>query len=98
MSKSMTGAKMVVERGATIGANATIRCGVTIGRYAFIGAGAVVTKDVAAHALVVGNPARAIGWVSQRGCRLPPPDAEGVAVCPESGARYRIEAGRLVQL
>ncbi|MEQ8603721.1 MAG: acyltransferase [Marivibrio sp.] len=72
-----------VRRGATIGANATILCGVTIGRYAMIGAGAVVTKDVEDHALVVGNPARRIGWVSRVGERL----AEDL-VCPRTGEAY----------
>ena len=78
-----------VGRGATIGANATIVCGHNIGRYAFIGAGAVVTKDVPDYALVVGNPANQIGWVSEYGHRLYF-DKNGVAVCPESGDMYRL--------
>lgn len=73
-----------VGRGATIGANATIVCGVRIGRYAMIGAGAVVTRDVPDHALVVGNPARALGWVSCTGDRL-----DDTLTCPRTGERYR---------
>jgi UDP-2-acetamido-3-amino-2,3-dideoxy-glucuronate N-acetyltransferase len=80
----------IVEKGASIGANSTIVCGNKIGRYAFIGAGAVVTKDVKAYALVVGNPARQTGWMSEYGHKLKF-DAEGFASCPESGERYRIE-------
>lgn len=80
----------LVKRGASIGANATIVCGKTIGEYAFIGAGAVVTKNVPAFALVVGNPARHIGWISTFGHRLEFDDA-GQAVCPESGTRYRLD-------
>jgi UDP-2-acetamido-3-amino-2,3-dideoxy-glucuronate N-acetyltransferase len=78
-----------LRRGCTIGANATILCGVTIGRYAFVGAGAVVTKDVPDFALVVGNPARHVGWMSRHGHRLTAPDANGIMCCPESGHRYR---------
>lgn len=74
----------LVRRGATIGANATIVCGVTIGEYAFIGAGAVVTADVPPHALMVGVPARRVGWMSRDGERL----GEDL-VCPRSGRRYR---------
>lgn len=84
----------LVRRGATIGANATIVCGHTIGRFAFIGAGAVVTRDVPDYALVVGNPARQTGWMSENGQRLHF-DAAGLAVCPESGARYRLEQKRV---
>ena len=84
----------LVEKGATIGANATIVCGHTIGRYALIGAGAVVTKEVLPYALVVGNPSRQIGWVSEYGHRLHF-DAEGQAVCPESGEKYILKAGRV---
>lgn len=79
----------VVERGASVGANATIVCGNRIGAYAMIGAGAVVTKEVPPYALVVGNPAQQIGWVSEYGHRLEF-DAEGVAVCPEGDAIYRL--------
>lgn len=84
----------LVEKGATIGANATIVCGHTIGRYALIGAGAVVTKEVLPYALVVGNPSRQIGWVSEYGHRLHF-DAEGQAVCPESGEAYELKEGRV---
>jgi UDP-2-acetamido-3-amino-2,3-dideoxy-glucuronate N-acetyltransferase len=77
----------VLKRGATIGANATVVCGVTIGRYAFVGAGAVVTKNVPDFALVVGNPARQVGWMSRHGHRLES-DSDGVMRCPESGYRY----------
>lgn len=79
-----------VKRGATIGANATIVCGITIGSYAFIGAGAVVTKDVKPYSLIVGNPARHIGWMSEYGQRLNF-DSNGIAVCTESKERYIIE-------
>ena len=77
----------LVRRGATIGANATVVCGHTVGEYAFIGAGAVVTRDVAAYALVVGSPARRIGWMCQCGVRL----AEGSRIeCKACGKRYAI--------
>ena len=82
--------KTVVKKGASIGANATIVCGHDIGQYAFIGAGAVVTKTVPAYALVVGNPARQIGWMSEFGHRLEF-DANGLAVCPESAQEYKLE-------
>ncbi|NQT13098.1 MAG: Gfo/Idh/MocA family oxidoreductase [Planctomycetes bacterium] len=78
----------VVRRGATIGANATVVCGVEIGRYAFVGAGAVVTKSVPEYALVMGNPAREVAWMSRHGHQLSAPDADGIMVCPESGLRY----------
>jgi UDP-2-acetamido-3-amino-2,3-dideoxy-glucuronate N-acetyltransferase len=78
-----------LKRGCTIGANATIVCGVTIGRYAFVGAGSVVTRNVPDYALVVGNPARRIGWMSRHGHQLGVPDAAGEMRCPESGYRYR---------
>lgn len=81
-----------VERGATIGANATIVCGHRIGAYAMVGAGAVVTKDVDRYALVVGNPARQTGWVSEYGHRLDFDD-QGVAVCPEGDAVYYLQDG-----
>lgn len=84
--------KTVVGKGATIGANATIVCGHDIGAYAFIGAGAVVTKTVRPYALVVGNPARQIGWMSEFGHQLEF-NSEGIAVCPESGERYLLENG-----
>lgn len=82
-------AKTVVKKGASIGANATIVCGHDIGEYAFIGAGAVVTKTVPAFALVVGNPARQMGWMSEYGHRLEF-DAKGMAICPESGEEYAL--------
>jgi UDP-2-acetamido-3-amino-2,3-dideoxy-glucuronate N-acetyltransferase len=81
--------KTIVKKGASIGANATIVCGHDIGRYAFIGAGAVVTKHVPDYALVVGNPARQIGWMSEYGHRLNF-DENGVAECPESGQKYTL--------
>ena len=85
-------ARTHVGRGASIGANATIVCGHDIGDFAFIGAGAVVTKDVPAYALVVGNPARQDGWMSAFGHRLAF-DADGMATCPESGERYSLRDG-----
>lgn len=81
--------KTLVCKGATIGANATILCGHTIGAYALIGAGAVVTKDVLPYALMVGNPARQTGWVSEYGHRLEF-NTENFAVCPESGEQYQL--------
>ena len=85
-----------LKRGCTVGANATIVCGITIGRYAFVGAGSVVTKSVPDFALVVGNPARHIGWMSRHGHRLDSVDSHGVMRCPESGYRYQqTEAGVL---
>jgi UDP-2-acetamido-3-amino-2,3-dideoxy-glucuronate N-acetyltransferase len=85
-------ARTLVKKGASIGANATIVCGHDIGRFAFIGAGAVVTKTVPDYALVVGNPARQTGWMSEFGHRLNF-DAEGLAICPESGQRYQLKDG-----
>lgn len=82
----------IVERGASIGANATIVCGNIIGRYSFIGAGAVVTKDVKPYALVVGNPARQTGWISEFGHKLFF-DEKGFAFCTESGERYQLVNG-----
>jgi UDP-2-acetamido-3-amino-2,3-dideoxy-glucuronate N-acetyltransferase len=89
--------KTIVGRGASIGANATIVCGHNIGRYAFIGAGAVVTKHVPDYALVVGNPAKQIGWVSAYGNRLHF-NSEGLATCPESKQQYRLEHNQVVKL
>lgn len=86
-----------VERGVSIGANATIVCGVRIGAYAFIGAGAVVTKNIAPYALVVGNPARQTGWVSEYGHRLHP-DANGLATCPESQQQYQLRDGAITRI
>jgi len=85
-------AKTHVGKGASIGANATIVCGHDIGKFAFIGAGAVVTKNVPDYALLVGNPARQTGWMSEYGHKLQF-DAQGHAVCPESGQVYRLENG-----
>jgi UDP-2-acetamido-3-amino-2,3-dideoxy-glucuronate N-acetyltransferase len=82
----------LVKKGASIGANATIICGHTIGEYALIGAGAVITKDVKPYALVIGNPARQTGWVSEYGHKLIF-NSEGLAVCPESGQIYKNEEG-----
>ena len=87
----------LVQCGASIGANATIVCGHTIGRYALIGAGAVVTKDVKPYALVVGNPARQTGWVSEYGHKLKF-DAQGIATCPESGKQYKLEDGEVKEI
>jgi UDP-2-acetamido-3-amino-2,3-dideoxy-glucuronate N-acetyltransferase len=85
-------AKTVVKKGASIGANATIVCGHDIGEYAFIGAGSVVTKTVPAYALMVGNPAKQLGWMSEYGHRLKF-DESGVAICPESQQEYKLENG-----
>src|SRR5690606_34138045 len=90
-------ARTHVGRGATIGANATIVCGHDIGKYAFIGAGAVVTKTVPDYALVVGNPARQTGWMSEAGHKLEF-DAAGVAVCPENGDKYELRDGEVKRL
>ena len=90
-------AKTHVGKGATIGANATIVCGHDIGKYAFIGAGAVVTKPVPDYALVVGNPAKQIGWMSEYGHRLAF-DKQGLAVCPESKEKYMLENNKVKSL
>jgi len=87
----------IVEKGASIGANSTILCGVIIGRYAFVGAVAVVTKDVKPYALVIGNPARQTGWMSEYGHKLIF-DNKGFAVCSESGDRYRLENGIVTKI
>lgn len=89
--------KTVVRKGASIGANATIVCGLTIGEYALVGAGAVVTKDVPPYALVMGNPARQSGWVSEYGHRLNF-DVRGIAFCPESGDNYILKDGIVKKL
>ena len=89
--------KTLVKKGASIGANATIVCGHDIGKYAFIGAGAVVTKEVPDYALVVGNPARQTGWMSEYGHKLVF-DEEGWAKCPESGQEYKVEKGKVRRL
>lgn len=87
----------IVEKGASIGANSTIVCGNRIGAYSFIGAGAVVTRDVKPYALVVGNPARQTGWMSEYGHKLRFDD-RGIAVCPESGEKYKIEDGNVSKI
>ncbi len=84
----------IVRRGATLGANCTIVCGVTIGEYAFVGAGAVVHRSVPAYALMVGVPARQVGWMSRHGEQLDLPlKGSGEAVCPHTGDRYRLRDG-----
>lgn len=90
-------AKTHVGKGATIGANATIVCGHNIGEYAFIGAGAVVTKDVPDYALLVGNPASQLGWMSEYGHRLKF-DEKGLAECPESHEKYHLQGGKVIKL
>ena len=87
----------IVRRGASIGANATIVCGYEIGAYSFIGAGAVVTKPVPDYALVVGNPARQIGWISEYGHRLQF-NKEGIAECPESKQRYQLKNNQVIKI
>ena len=89
--------KTVVGKGATIGANATVVCGNDIGKFAFIGAGAVVTKEVKAYALVVGNPSRQVGWMSEFGHRLHF-NEEGLATCPESNEQYRLVDDQVTKL
>lgn len=88
--------KTLVKRGATIGANVTVVCGITVGEYAFIGAGAVVTADVKPFALMVGNPARHVGWMSRFGKRLDIPlDGDGEVVCPHTGDKYNLCEDRI---
>lgn len=89
--------RTLVKKGATIGANATIICGHDIGEYAFIGAGAVVTKEVLPYALVVGNPARQLGWMSEFGHRLRF-GSDHMATCPESHEKYLLENGQVRKL
>ena len=86
--------KTLVKRGVSIGANATIVCGITIGEFAFIGAGAVVLKDILPYALVVGNPSRQIGWISEYGHRLNFNEL-GYAICSESKEEYQLKANRV---
>jgi len=86
----------LVKRGATLGANCTIVCGITVGEYAFVGAGAVVTQDVPPYALMVGVPARQIGWMSEYGEQLDLPlSGAGEALCPHTGTRYVLRDGRV---
>lgn len=89
--------KTHVGLGASIGANSTIVCGHDIGKYAFIGAGAVVTKEVKSYALVVGNPAKQIGWMSEFGHRLNF-DSKGIAICVEAQEKYRLENGEVLKV
>jgi UDP-2-acetamido-3-amino-2,3-dideoxy-glucuronate N-acetyltransferase len=90
-------AKTIVKKGATIGANATIVCGHDIGEFAFVGAGSVVTKTILPYALVVGNPSRQIGWMSEYGQRLEF-DSNGIAICIESKEKYKLEDNRVYKL
>lgn len=87
----------IVKKGASIGANATIVCGVTLGEFAFIGAGTVVTKDVKPYQLVVGNPSRHAGWMSEFGHRLNF-DTNGIAICPESKEKYKFENNSVIKI
>ncbi|MDG4867883.1 acyltransferase [Guyparkeria sp. 1SP6A2] len=88
----------LVKQGATLGANCTIVCGVTVGRYAFIGAGAVVNRDVPDYALMVGVPAKQIGWMSEYGERLDlPQEGEGRVTCPHTGDVYRLSHGKVTK-
>jgi UDP-2-acetamido-3-amino-2,3-dideoxy-glucuronate N-acetyltransferase len=88
--------RTLVKRGATLGANCTIVCGTTVGEHAFVGAGAVVSRDVPAFALVVGVPAKRIGWMSRHGERLAlPASGDGEAACPATGERYRLRGDTL---
>lgn len=89
--------KTIVKEGASLGANSTIVCGHNIGRFAFVGAGAVVTKDVPDFALVVGNPARIIGWMSEAGQKLQF-DKEGFASCSKSGKKYQFVDGKVIEV
>lgn len=97
VSRKAEYAKTHVGKGASIGANATIVCGHDIGPFAFVGAGAVVTKTVPAYALVVGNPARQMGWMSEYGHRLQF-DENGLASCPESNGKYQLSNGEVTKL
>ena len=89
--------KTLVKKGATIGANATILCGIEIGEFAFIGAGAVVTKNVNAYALVTGNPATQTGWMSEAGHKLDF-NSTGIAICIESNQQYKLENGAVTKI
>ena len=87
----------LVKKGATVGANATVRCGVTLGEHCFVAAGAVVTENVPDHALVMGVPAKQVGWVSDHGMQLTF-DQSGIAKCPESGQSYQLEQNQIKSL
>lgn len=87
----------IVKKGASIGANATVVCGNNIGKYAFVGAGAVVTKEVLPYALVVGNPSKQIGWISEFGHRLKF-DENGIAICSESQEKYKLENNNVTKI
>ncbi|MCL4139305.1 UNVERIFIED_CONTAM: hypothetical protein GTU68_014641 [Idotea baltica] len=89
--------KTLVKKGASIGANATIVCGNSIGEFSLIGAGSVVTKEIPAYALVVGNPSKQIGWVSEYGHRLNF-DEKGFAICPESKEKYQLNNNRVAKI
>ncbi|HNQ12517.1 MAG TPA: acyltransferase [Bacteroidia bacterium] len=89
--------KTHVGKGATIGANATIVCGHDIGEFSFIGAGSVVTKNIPPYALVVGNPAKQVGWMSEHGHRLSF-DSDGLAICPESKLKYQLKGNRVSRI
>lgn len=89
--------KTLVKEGASLGANSTIVCGHSVGRFAFVGAGSVVTKDVPDFALVVGNPARIVGWVSEAGKKLKF-DENGFALCEKSGKKYKLENNRVTEV
>ena len=87
----------LIKKGATLGANCTVVCGVTIGEYAFVGAGAVINKDVKSYALMVGVPARQVGWMSQFGEQIPLPlQGQGTATCPHTGATYSLNGDTLL--
>jgi len=88
--------KTLIRKGASIGANATIVCGNEIGEYALIGAGAVVTKNILPYALVMGNPAKQTGWVSEYGHKLNF-NSEGIAICPETNTRYKLENNKVTK-
>lgn len=85
-----------VEQGVSVGANATIVCGIRLGRYSFIGAGTVVTKDVPEYALIVGNPGRQVGWMSEYGHKLNF-NEKGIAVCPESNSEYQLQENQVIK-
>ncbi|MFZ1367404.1 MAG: N-acetyltransferase, partial [Sphingorhabdus sp.] len=91
--------KTLIRKGATLGANCTIVCGSTVGAGAFVGAGAVINRDVPDYALMVGVPARQVGWMSAFGERLDLPlSGEGEAVCPGDGSRYRLDGGAVTRI